>query len=314
MILSCAGISTADELLVLEPPAKGEKRREMLRDYLRRHVHQALDRRLAEFEELQTPEQIEAYQKRLRAKFAESLGGFPKKTALRARTVGQLKGDGYRAEKVILQPEDGIVLPAVYFEPDGGFDYPVLYVNSAGKGAVRAADGSLTGGGFDRGFAAALVVDLRGYGETEMKSWRYGATADYVGNNAAEYFVAYMLGRSLVGMRTEDLLVSARYLASRTGKGKVRLIAMGDVIEPAGHAVALEPELFASFRMEGTGGRPRKAVPYTTDFLENAVHGALRVYDRDDLTRLGIELNAKQRYKDCVEKHTTVECNCSPGS
>ena len=64
--------------------------------------------------------------------------------------------------------------------------------------------------------------------------------ADYLGNNAAEYFVAYMLGRSLVGMRTEDLLVSARYLASRTGKGKVRLIAMGDVIEPAGHAVAQE--------------------------------------------------------------------------
>lgn len=212
--------------------------------------------------------------------------------------VVRIERDDCNIEKLVLQPEEGIVLPAVYFEPAGGFDYPVLYVNSAGKGAVRAADGSLTGGGFDRGFAAALVVDLRGYGETEMKSWRYGAMADYLGNNAAEYFVAYMLGRSLVGMRTEDLLVSARYLASRTGKGKVRLIAMGDVIEPAGHAVALEPELFASFRMQGTGSRPRRAVPYTTEFLENVVHGALRIYDRDDLTRLGLEQNAKHHAND----------------
>ena len=93
VILSCTGIVTADDLLVLEPPAKGEKPREMLRDYLRRHVHEALDRRLAEFEKLKTREQIESYQKRLRAKFIESLGGFPERTPLRARTVGQLKGE-----------------------------------------------------------------------------------------------------------------------------------------------------------------------------------------------------------------------------
>ncbi len=207
----------------------------------------------------------------------------------------RIERDDCKIEKLILRPEEGIVLPALYFEPDGAYDFPVLYVNSAGKDAIQAADGSMTGGDFRRAGAAALAVDLRGYGETEMKSWRYGAMADYVGNNAAEYFVAYMLSGSLVGMRAEDLIVCARYLASRTGKGKVRLVAMGDVIEPAAHAVALAPELFASYRLNGTGSRPRKAVPYTTAFLENAVHGALRVYDIDDLMRLCHERTAAFR-------------------
>ena len=58
---------------MLEPQAKVT----MLRDYLRPLSHQALDRREQAYAALKTPEQVAAYQQRLRAAFFASLGPLP---------------------------------------------------------------------------------------------------------------------------------------------------------------------------------------------------------------------------------------------
>ena len=132
-----------------------------------------------------------------------------------------------------------------------------------------------------------LAVDLTGLGETESTAWRYDPR--YMGNNSAEYFIAYMLGRSLVGMRAEDVLACARYLNGQRGEAKgVNLVAVKRAGIAALHAAAVEPQLFRRVEIRDSIDSWRRVVEsdITVDQLENTVHGALRWYDLEDLARL----------------------------
>ena len=102
----------------------------------------------------------------------------------------------YRIEKLVLEPEPGIQLPALLFSPPKPDAEAVLYLHGQGKQADAAE-----GGPIEQLVAKGhivLAVDLRGMGETENrgKKW-YGAT---FGPAAGEYFLAYLLGKSLVGL------------------------------------------------------------------------------------------------------------------
>ena len=207
---------------------------------------------------------------------------------LKAIKVGRLQQQGVSLDKLILRPADGVVLPALYYRPEKACGSAVLYLNGEGKQAID--------GGSDpwarriqRGDTCALAVDLRGLGETATLPWRYRAVAEYLGNNSAEYFIAYMLGRSLVAMRAEDVLLSARYLASTLkAPREIHLVATGAACVPAWHAAALEPELFTSFQQQGgiVSWQATMARDVNVGLLENTVHGALQVYDLPDLDRL----------------------------
>ncbi len=72
-----------------------------LYSHLQQQAYAALNRRDGAYEQLKTPEQIVAYQQKLRAFFVEQLGGFPERTPLNARTVSTIEADGYRIENVI---------------------------------------------------------------------------------------------------------------------------------------------------------------------------------------------------------------------
>src|SRR5438132_9917631 len=87
--LSCSSLR-ADDLTVLTPENAGGPPRQMLNRYLRKQASDALERRRAAYEELKTPEQVAAYQERLRKEFVAHLGGFPERTPLNARVVGNL--------------------------------------------------------------------------------------------------------------------------------------------------------------------------------------------------------------------------------
>jgi hypothetical protein len=130
-------------------------------------------------------------------------------------------------------------------------------------------------------------VDVRGTGETHPDSQDKG----YEGAGEwKDYYRAYVLGRSYVGMRAEDILVCARHL--KTQGLAVHLQAFGSTGVPALHAAVLEPDLFVSAKISGSiiswhevsGANPPK------NQLVNAVHGALRVYDLRDLLLLDKEL------------------------
>ena len=117
--------------------------------------------------------------------------------------------------------------------------------------------------------------------------------------------MAYMLGRSYVGMRTEDILVCARYAADRFtddrlkgGRlGGVRMMAIGNIGIPALHAVALEPDLFKDLTLSQTLISWSNVIHnrLNKDLITHVVHGALRYYDFPDLAAtLGEKITIKQ--------------------
>jgi dienelactone hydrolase len=198
--------------------------------------------------------------------------------------AGHIERQGYRIEKIALEPEAGIVLPALAFVPPKPDENVYLYLHGQGKLTDAAPGGPIEQ--FVTQGHLVLAVDLRGLGETEEKSrkWYSGS----FGPVAGDFYHSYLLGRSLVGMWTEDALVCARFLAGYEAKGaprKVHLVGVGAAGVPALHAAALEPQLFASLTLRRTLASWASVLrePAAKDQLITAIHGVLKVYDLPDL-------------------------------
>jgi len=215
----------------------------------------------------------------------------------KVQKVGTVKRSGYQIDKLIIKPEEGIHLPALLFVPGKAKAGPtVLYLHEKGKAAEANPGGAIEA--LVKGGRTVLGVDVRGTGETQQSSKKHFGAA--IGLDWQDVYAAYLLGRSYVGMRTEDILVCARYAAERTSGGKagrVRLIAVGNVGVPALHAAALAPELFESVKLTRTLTSWSNVIRTrpTHNQLINAVHGALKVYDLPDLaSTLGDKLTIDQ--------------------
>ncbi|GAH37151.1 unnamed protein product, partial [marine sediment metagenome] len=191
-----------------------------------------------------------------------------------------------RVEKMVIEPEGGIRLPALGFVPQRPSGRAYLYLHGEGKAVDAAAGGpieKLTGDG-----NVVLAVDLRGMGETRRPRSRITRFDKLCGPQWDTVTLAYLLGKSYVGMRAEDVLVCARLLSSyAAGKkpNEVHLIAVGLAGTPAVHAAACEADRFASVTLKRSLVSWSNVLEHTVtkDQLANIVHGALTAYDLTDL-------------------------------
>jgi dienelactone hydrolase len=201
-----------------------------------------------------------------------------------AESRGTVEHDGVTWERIVLKPEPGILLPALLAIPEG--EVKGAAVLASGRGMREILSHSPAAKYLSQG-DAALLVDVRGVGETETvdspKGWGM-----YVGEAWRDYFRAYLLGKSFVGMRAYDLSAAGRYLADRFPDKPVRLVARYDCTVPAQHAAALHPGLFESvFLQEGIPSWTAVVEePRARRQLVNTVHGALELYDLPDLVSL----------------------------
>ncbi|MEX2213073.1 MAG: acetylxylan esterase [Phycisphaeraceae bacterium] len=195
--------------------------------------------------------------------------------------VGKIDRKTYTIEKVIIEPEPGIQLPALLLKPKGASRGRLLSVR--GEGKHTSID---EGSEIERYVQSGLIVldiDLRGMGETGP------AKAGMWGGDWHDIFLSYLLGRSLVAMRAEDVLVGARVLAAVEGEGKgkpVDLAAYGMATPAALHAAALERKLFGEVEIVNPSPASwMDAVkePQRGGHLAHVIHGALTVYDLTDL-------------------------------
>jgi hypothetical protein len=205
-------------------------------------------------------------------------------TEPKSEKLGTLQREGYRIDKLVLRPEEGIVLPALAFVPAKPGGEATLYLHAAGKQADAAPGGPIET--LVKKGNVVMAVDLRGLGETQAVGG--GSYAKYLGPEWADGFLAYMLDKSYLAMRAEDVLVCARFLAHYEAGEKprrVHLTSIGAVGPPALHAAALHPQLFASLRLKNclTSWAAVVATPLAKGQFVNAVHGALKVYDLPDL-------------------------------
>lgn len=194
----------------------------------------------------------------------------------RAEKVSTVEREGYHIEKLLLHIEDDILLPALAFVPAEIKGEPCLYLHGKGKHVDAEPGGPIDRLALEG--RLVLALDLRGIGET-------------AGRQFENFFLAYLLGKSYVGMRTEDILASARFLSGYLSEEKprqVHLIAVGEAGPPAIHAAALEPQLFASLVLRNSLTTWSELVenPRSSSQLVHTVHGALGTYDLTDLLAL----------------------------
>ena len=146
--------------------------------------------------------------------------------------VGEVGRTGYRIEKITLESEAGITLPALVFVPEsGGRKSATIYIQPAGKAADAGEGNDILA--LVREGHVVLAPDLRGWGESEAQEAYQTAMR------------AILIGKTMVGMQVTDLLASASYLATRddvdaarigvVGKGNGALIAL--------YAAALDPRI-----------------------------------------------------------------------
>jgi dienelactone hydrolase len=201
-----------------------------------------------------------------------------------AEQLSTVKRDGYQVERVVLRVPSGLRFPVLLFVPDEPTGKASVYVHDEGKAAEAGPDGEIVR--LVKSGQMVLAIDVAGCGETRMKPWRYGSMSGVLGPNSAEFYVAYMLGQSFVGLRAEQILMATRWLRGRNKELKrVDLVATGELTVPALHAAVLESDLFDVVNLRGGLDSWQSVVdtPVTERQLINVVHGVLRYYDLPDL-------------------------------
>jgi hypothetical protein len=128
---------------------------------------------------------------------------------------------------------------------------------------------------------AITVADLWCLGETGAmyrKAWQGSNTADEVPS-----LMLYMLGKSMVGLRAEQIIVLAEAQRRRMGL-LTEIVAHGNASIAAAHACAARQELFSDIHCRhppkswADSVRKEEFIPFV-----NVVNGALLDYDWTDL-------------------------------
>jgi cephalosporin-C deacetylase-like acetyl esterase len=203
------------------------------------------------------------------------------------KDVGRLQRDHYHIDKLVLRTDSHVPLPGLTFHPPVPVDDAYLYLHDDGKLGDSGADGPIEEL-IDEGYAV-VTVDLSGQGETAFRK------RDPLLTHWKTYYLSYLLGKPLLGIRVEDALAAGDFVAyyqkKRDAPRKVHLVGVGQAGIVALHAAALNPDLFTTVTLRNTprswASVVRQKVP--TGQLDSTVHGALSVYDLPDLVRLAGE-------------------------
>ena len=220
---------------------------------------------------------------------------------LRVRQLGSVNRSNSRVDKLLLETPGGIPVPALLFTPPEPKPDAYLYLHGQGKYVAAGPDGpveKLVNQGH-----VVMAVDLPGLGETRPEQ------SDGPFGGWKEFYLAYLLGKSLVGIRADAAIGAAELLESGrlsspaepdertdTPPSAVHLIATGEAAVSALHAAAIASDLFATVHLPD-GLAPWSSVvgrSETDNQLVDTVHGALQFYDLNDLARLHGHVTADQ--------------------
>ncbi|MFA7174898.1 MAG: hypothetical protein WC340_16100 [Kiritimatiellia bacterium] len=183
----------------------------------------------------------------------------------------------YEVRSVVLQIQDSTPLPATLFLPPQASGAPVLLVDGATRTNLWKQVKTLVASG-----RPVMAMDVSGTGETIGRgrgTWTSGVVWD-----EGPAVMAYVLGRSLVGIRAEDILAGARWLAGICGAERVDMEASSWAVTPALHAAASEPQLFRNLKILNAPEAWEDVIANGhRHLMSDVVHGALRLYSISDL-------------------------------
>ena len=190
---------------------------------------------------------------------------------------------GYRIDRLIIQRQDEVPVPALLFVPDStNSKIPAtIYVNSRGKNVDAGPDGPIAK--LVRQGRIVLAIDVRGYGETKGKGEKYQQ------KEFQEAMTAMYLNRPLMGQRVEDVLAALEVIIQRhdVNHDKIDLTGIQHAGPVALHAAAID-ERFAGVTLKNsiTTWIDVIKAPLAPDLISYNVPRALEYYDLPNLVNV----------------------------
>ncbi len=218
LVFILAGSAAAQEDLTVLKADGDVAPRKMLYESLRKEAGKHFDARRQAVAALKTADDVKRRQADLKARFVQSLGGFPERTPLNAKVMGTDQRDGYRVERVVYESRPNHHVTALLYLPVGKGPFPGVLLpcghDATGKSAEsyqRACILMATNG------LAALCYDPIGQGERLQAIDSNGKTA--LKNGVTEHTLvgvgALLVGENTATYRIWDGMRSLDYLASR---------------------------------------------------------------------------------------------------
>ena len=247
-------------------------------------------------------EQAEAWQRTLRARLTQLLGGFPRaRSPLRPVTLETRAFPAYRREKIVFDSLPGAsVLAYVLLPVHAPTPMPtVICVPGHGRGVddIVGIDDQgrdrMDKSGYQHDFAiqvaeaglAAVAIEPMGFGcRRDAPNARQGLS-----RKACEPVAggALMVGQTLIGWRVWDVMRTIDYVATRAELDSDRVGCMG--ISGGGtvtlFAAALEPRLRAAM-VSGYLNTFRASIGSIAHCIDNYVPGILNVAEMHDIAGL----------------------------
>ena len=196
---------------------------------------------------------------------------------------GTLQRNGYRVEKLVYESEPGIPIPAVLAIPDtqsSGHD-AILYVDGKGKASVASKLEQWMKSG-----TVVLAIDARGFGETRGKSEAASEDNRIWFGDASSTSAAFLLGKTMVGLRALDIVKGFELLSERTDFSitAVRVVGVGGASVPALFAAALDDRI-QSVELDGMLMSYQSVIetPIHRHVYEQVIPGVMRKFDLPDL-------------------------------
>lgn len=231
-------------------------------------------------------EQQKSYQpRRPSAAGVRAVAGVRELSALpsgRPETRSRFTWQGRVGERVVLNYETGLWIPALHFPAASGAAAAaetIVYIPDGGKksGVEKGSLAKLLAGG-----SRLLTVDLPAQGEIRIADAKGVTSNAFTGRQVKK---ALLVSKNLVGLRAEAILVAVRYLDAKNG---VRLICGAETALAALHAAAIEPALFSSVELPVPALSWAEAVrnPSVPLDVVDLVPRALTAYDVADLVKL----------------------------
>jgi dienelactone hydrolase len=249
-----------------------------------------------------TRQGAEAWQRQLRERLIDLLGGFPAQRApLRPVTLETRKFPGYTREKVVFDSRTGVSVLAYVLVPAGARQPAPAMICIPGHG--RGVD-DIVGiddrgrdrtdkAGYQHDFAlqvveaglAAVAIEPLGFGcRRDPRNARQGLSRSACQPSAGG---ALLLGQTMVGWRVWDVMRTLDYIATRQDLDAARVGCMG--ISGGGtitvFATALEPRLKTAL-VSGYLNTFRDSVGSLSHCIDNYVPGILNWAEMYDIAGL----------------------------
>jgi dienelactone hydrolase len=249
-----------------------------------------------------TASQAARWQKRLRAKVVELLGGFPKeRPPLQAQSLEVREFRGYRREKFVFQSRAGVAVLGYLLTPAAGkAPHPVMIcVPGHGRGVddivgIDAQGADRTGkDGYQHDFALQVVE--HGMAAVAIEPMAFGCRRDPLtrkkglGTAACQPAAgaALLFGETMIGWRVFDVMRTIDWIETRPELNAKRVGCMG--ISGGGtcttFATALEPRLRAAM-ISGYLNTFRDSIMSLSHCIDNYVPGILNWAEMYDVAGL----------------------------